>query len=62
METIPKENLQKFPPNFQDFENIQVPTPHLEAENPSGLVSPVHLNLDLGSTLMQFYDSRPPVL
>ena len=26
-----------FPKNFQDFENIQFPTSHLEAENPFGL-------------------------
>ena len=35
-QTIPKE----FPNNSQDFENIQIPIPtlHLEAENPFGLV------------------------
>ena len=29
---------QEFPKNSQDFENIQFPTSHLEAENPFGLV------------------------
>jgi uncharacterized protein YozE (UPF0346 family) len=33
-----KENPKKFPKNSQDFENIQFPTLHLEAENPFGLV------------------------
>jgi hypothetical protein len=36
---IPK----KFPKNSQDFENIQFPTSHLEAENPFGLVYVVFL-------------------
>ena len=34
---IPKK-IQEFPKNSQDFENIQFPTSHLEAENPFGLV------------------------
>ena len=42
--SIPKEfpkispQIQEFPKNSQDFENIQFPTLHLEAENPFRLV------------------------
>ena len=35
---ITKKNPKKFPKHSQDFENIQFPTSHLEAENPFGLV------------------------
>ena len=40
---FPKKYLPKiFPPpiskNFKDFENVQFPTSHMEAENPFGLV------------------------
>ena len=36
--------LHQNPKNFQDFENIQFPTLHLEAENPFGLVLPICLS------------------
>ena len=37
--SFPKKFLPKIPPkSSQDFENIQLPTSHLEAENPFGLV------------------------
>ena len=38
---IPKEsqrNPKEFPKHSQDFQNIQLPTLHLEAENPFGFV------------------------
>ena len=50
MPEIPPKNPEKNPKNFQtisqkgsDFENIQFPTSHLEAEDPFGLVLSCYL-------------------
>ena len=37
------QNIQELPKNSQDFENIQFLTPHLEAQNPFGLVDTLYV-------------------
>ena len=45
--SFPKKFLPKIPPkSSQDFENIRLPTSHLEAENPFGLVYNINYMLN----------------